>query len=321
MRLGWKWRGPHLTIWNVLDVSCSHWLSHGVRFNWPPACYSRSNLPLKAVWSSAEQQNTPGGWKWWLSNQSGRRWNAVCEHVGCLRPESKDMWVVQSCANCTKSMPLWSRGVCWGDTRRRRRPWWRMHTHTFTQRPVGEIRDFMQLLTDCESPACSLTGYTLFLHFTFFMHPLLLPSLPPSLVSFLHHTRSSLTFLVGRSLALSAGSSALFACSVNSFADKFSKNAERSPLECWECDSWIPLSFPSASPTQWMSKNQNMEVHSWAGEATASHTSSFYGPWRYQSWCCSFPATVFYSLYRSGGVGRRWRKGRGQKLNRLTWLY
>ncbi len=31
----------------------------------------------------------------------------------------------------------------------------------------------------------------------------------------------------------------LFACSVDSFADKFEKNAECSPLECWECDSWI----------------------------------------------------------------------------------
>ena len=30
------------------------------------------------------------------------------------------------------------------------------------------------------------------------------------------------------------------ACSRNSFADKVVKNAEGSPLECWECDSWSP---------------------------------------------------------------------------------
>lgn len=30
-----------------------------------------------------------------------------------------------------------------------------------------------------------------------------------------------------------------FACSVDSFADNLEGNAEWTPLECWECDSWI----------------------------------------------------------------------------------
>lgn len=58
----------------------------------------------------------------------------------------------------------------------------------------------------------------------------------------------------------------LFACSVNSFADMFEKNAERSPLECREFDSWTPSTsrLPQRPDCmkQW-ARNPNMVVHSW----------------------------------------------------------
>ena len=48
-------------------------------------------------------------------------------------------------------------------------------------------------------------------------------------------------------------------CSVNSFADRFEKNAECPPLECWKCDGLIPTCFTSTTVFRDASKQSDLE--------------------------------------------------------------
>lgn len=44
---------------------------------------------------------------------------------------------------------------------------------------------------------------------------------------------------------------------IGSFTDKLKKNAECPPLECWECDSWIPTCFPQHHCLKKKQKSKN----------------------------------------------------------------